>query len=90
MARWKDVSDFERGFIVGDTDGRRFFFFFTKAAQLVSNSKGTLKVTSAFRSMGEASVKGGKKLWVTDHIQWFDWMWCSHISAVCKKKRKGL
>ena len=54
MARGKDLSDFERGFIIG---ARMAGASVTKTAQLASVSIGTVtKVTSAFRSMGKTSV----------------------------------
>uniref|UniRef100_A0A3B4XRT0 Transposase Tc1-like domain-containing protein n=1 Tax=Seriola lalandi dorsalis TaxID=1841481 RepID=A0A3B4XRT0_SERLL len=54
MTRGKDLSDFERGFIVG---ARMAGASVTKTAQLASVSIGTVtKVTSAFSSLGKTSV----------------------------------
>uniref|UniRef100_A0A3B4YW54 Transposase Tc1-like domain-containing protein n=1 Tax=Stegastes partitus TaxID=144197 RepID=A0A3B4YW54_9TELE len=54
MVRGKDLSDFERGFIVG---ARMAGASVTRTAQLASVSIGTVaKVTSAFRATGKTSV----------------------------------
>lgn len=54
MVRGKDLSDFERGFIIGARMGGASV---TKIAQLACVSIGTVtKVTSAFRSVGKTSV----------------------------------
>ncbi len=59
MARGKDQSDFERGFIVGT---QMVGSTVTKTAQLARVSIGTVtKVTSAFRSMGKTSVRYVRK-----------------------------
>ena len=54
MARGKDLSDFERRFIVG---ARMAGASVTKTAQLACVIRGTVtKVTSAFGSMGKTSA----------------------------------
>uniref|UniRef100_A0A3P8SKM5 Transposase Tc1-like domain-containing protein n=1 Tax=Amphiprion percula TaxID=161767 RepID=A0A3P8SKM5_AMPPE len=54
MVRGRDLSDFERGFIVG---ARMAGASVTRTAQLVGVSIGTVaKVTSAFRVTGKTSV----------------------------------
>ena len=54
MASGKDLSDFERGLIVG---AQMAGASVAKTAQLASVSTGTVtKVTSAFRSMGKTPV----------------------------------
>ncbi len=66
MARGKDLSDYERGFIVG---ARMAGGSVTKTAQLARVSIGTVtEVASAFRSAGKDKCREGRKLWSTAHM----------------------